>query len=130
MHVPATGMYPQSLSRTTAMSRHSGAALEHLHARFMRTALQAATGLGTAGRTVQMARHLISSQGIGSLYRGLTPAVLGAGPAHALYYAVYEQTKTSLGARQPGQSPATVAAAGTTSDAAVLFHRVLLQAHS
>ena len=61
---------------------------------------------------MQMTRQLISTQGIASLYRGLTPAVLGAGPAHALYYAVYEQTKATLGARQSGQSPATAAAAG------------------
>lgn len=59
-----------------------------------------------------MTRQLIRSQGLTGLYRGLTPAILGAGPAHALYYAVYEQTKAALGARRPGQRPAAVAAAG------------------
>ncbi|CAL5220841.1 g2923 [Coccomyxa viridis] len=81
----------------------------------IKTRLQAATGLGPAGSIVQMTRQLISTQGIASLYRGLTPAVLGAGPAHALYYAVYEQTKATLGARQSGQSPATAAAAGVAA---------------
>ena len=77
--------------------------------------LQAATGAGTAERTLQLTRQLIHTHGFTSLYRGLTPAVLGAGPAHALYYAVYEQTKQALGARQPGRRPLTVAAAGLPS---------------
>jgi hypothetical protein len=57
-------------------------------------------------------RQVLLGQGFTGLYRGFTPAVLGAGPAHALYYAVYEQTKAALGARQPGRRPVTVAAAG------------------
>ena len=76
---------------------------------------QAATGVGTAERTLHLTRQLIHTHGFTSLYRGLTPAVLGAGPAHALYYAVYEQTKQALGTRQPGQRPLTVATAGLPS---------------
>lgn len=74
--------------------------------------LQASTGVGTNGATVRMTRQLLHSQGLTSLYRGLTPAVIGAGPAHALYYAVYEQMKEVLGPRRPGQRPVTVATAG------------------
>ena len=86
----------------------------YAHASNLLKALQAASGVGSAGRTAQVTRQLMHGQGLAGLYRGLTPAVLGAGPAHALYYAVYEQTKAALGAGQPGQRPATVAAAGAS----------------
>ena len=95
-------------------------ALQVFHAVSVHTALQAASGVGSAGHTAQIMRQLIHGQGLTGLYRGLTPAVLGAGPAHALYYAVYEQTKAALGAGQPGRRPATVAAAGASLDAAGL----------
>lgn len=70
--------------------------------------------MGIAGKAVSSTRQVVLGQGLTSLYRGFTPAVLGAGPAHALYYAVYEQTKAALGAGQPGRRPVTVAAAGGT----------------
>ncbi|KAJ2844047.1 Fe(2+) transporter [Coemansia erecta] len=39
---------------------------------------------------------ITSTEGIRSLWRGVMSVVLGAGPAHAVYFATYEQTKKIL----------------------------------
>jgi solute carrier family 25 iron transporter 28/37 len=56
--------------------------------------------------------RIMQEEGVRGLYRGVTAAVAGAGPAHALYYAVYELTKDKLGGNEPGHHPATFAVAG------------------
>jgi solute carrier family 25 iron transporter 28/37 len=40
-------------------------------------------------------------EGIRRTVRGLSAVVLGAGPAHALFYACYEKTKATLNAVAP-----------------------------
>lgn len=67
-----------------------------------------AGGPGLPGMLV----HILREEGVRGLYKGLTAATAGAGPAHALYYAVYELTKKELGANRGGHRPFSVAAAG------------------
>ncbi len=64
--------------------------------------------LGLSGMLAQIVRE----EGARGLYKGFTAATAGAGPAHALYYAVYELTKRELGANRGGHRPVSVAAAG------------------
>lgn len=40
------------------------------------------------------------SQGKGSLFKGIVPVAVGAGPAHAMYFGVYEQAKLAFGANE------------------------------
>ncbi len=56
--------------------------------------------------------RILREEGVRGLYKGLTAATAGAGPAHALYYAVYELTKKELGANRGGHRHFSVAAAG------------------
>ncbi|KAJ2311302.1 Fe(2+) transporter, partial [Coemansia sp. RSA 2702] len=44
----------------------------------------------------QALRSISTTEGMRSLYRGVMSVVLGAGPAHAVYFATYEQTKKVL----------------------------------
>jgi hypothetical protein len=41
----------------------------------------------------QAARHISGTEGLARFWRGVTSVFLGAGPAHALYFATYEQCK-------------------------------------
>eukprot|EP00050_Salpingoeca_kvevrii_P008419 m.302808 g.302808 ORF g.302808 m.302808 type:complete len:310 (-) comp15475_c0_seq1:345-1274(-) len=50
-------------------------------------------------------------EGPRALYRGIGAVVAGAGPAHALYFSVYEHAKDQLGANQPGHNPLRTAGA-------------------
>ncbi|XP_072981223.1 probable mitochondrial adenine nucleotide transporter BTL3 [Typha angustifolia] len=40
-------------------------------------------------------RHMVQKEGLLSLYKGLTPALISMGPASAVFYAVYDILKTS-----------------------------------
>ncbi|KAJ2355675.1 Fe(2+) transporter [Coemansia sp. RSA 2618] len=44
----------------------------------------------------QALKSISTTEGMRSLYRGVMSVVLGAGPAHAVYFATYEQTKKLL----------------------------------
>ncbi|KAK9905515.1 hypothetical protein WJX75_001308 [Coccomyxa subellipsoidea] len=59
--------------------------------------------------------QIVREEGVRGLYRGFTVATAGAGPAHALYYAVYELTKRELGANRSGHRPLSIAAAGVAA---------------
>ncbi|KAI9797242.1 MAG: Fe(2+) transporter [Candelina submexicana] len=43
------------------------------------------------------ARQISSTEGILSLWRGISSVVIGAGPAHAVYFATYEAVKQAMG---------------------------------
>lgn len=64
---------------------------------------------------------ILSTEGAKSLWRGISSVVVGAGPAHAVYFGVYEITKSRLGGNFPGHHPVVTslsgAAATITSDA-------------
>lgn len=44
--------------------------------------------------------RISGTEGLRSLWRGMTSVVLGAGPAHAVYFGTYETVKDILGANQ------------------------------
>jgi solute carrier family 25 (mitochondrial iron transporter), member 28/37 len=49
-----------------------------------------------SGRIIRATRHIIASEGAGALWRGIGAVALSAGPAHALYFATYEASRTAL----------------------------------
>ncbi|KAG2485519.1 hypothetical protein HYH03_015791 [Edaphochlamys debaryana] len=63
----------------------------------------------------QMVRAVLQKDGIAGLYRGVGPVALGAGPAHAMHFAVYEAAKEALGGNREGLHPLATAAAGCTA---------------
>ena len=69
-------------------------------------------------------RKILSTEGAGRLWRGVFSVIAGAGPAHAVYFAVYEQVKTGLGVGGEGEAASSSwkaslagASATTTADA-------------
>ncbi|CAL9192778.1 unnamed protein product [Musa hybrid cultivar] len=59
----------------------------------------------------QTLRAVVSAEGPLGLYRGVGAMGLGAGPAHAVYFSVYELSKESLSRENPN-NPAVHAASG------------------
>ncbi|KAG6525014.1 mitoferrin-like isoform X1 [Zingiber officinale] len=59
----------------------------------------------------QALRTILAAEGTRGLYRGLGAMSLGAGPAHAVYFSVYELSKESLSAGNPN-NPVVHAASG------------------
>jgi len=57
------------------------------------------TGIGNAIATISRA------EGYLSLWRGLSSVVVGAGPAHAVYFATYEAVKQAMGGNAAGHHP-------------------------
>lgn len=57
------------------------------------------TGLGNAIATISRA------EGYMSLWRGLSSVIVGAGPAHAVYFATYEVVKQAMGGNASGHHP-------------------------
>lgn len=53
-----------------------------------------------------------TSEGLGRLWRGVGSVVMGAGPAHALYFATYEAAKSVLIVREAANDPLRVSVAG------------------
>ncbi|KAH0408482.1 hypothetical protein KCU90_g21881, partial [Aureobasidium melanogenum] len=64
------------------------------------------TGLGNAIATISRA------EGYMSLWRGLSSVVVGAGPAHAVYFATYEVVKQQMGGNAAGHHPLAAATSG------------------
>lgn len=64
------------------------------------------TGLGNALTTT------VRAEGFLSLWRGLSSVVLGAGPAHAVYFATYEVVKQAMGGNASGHHPLAAATSG------------------
>eukprot|EP00198_Chlamydomonas_reinhardtii_P009992 XP_001699329.1 predicted protein [Chlamydomonas reinhardtii] len=60
----------------------------------------------------QMVRGVLQQDGVAGLYRGVGAVAAGAGPAHALHFAVYEAAKEALGGNREGLHPLETAAAG------------------
>jgi hypothetical protein len=51
-------------------------------------------------------------EGFRTLWRGVSSVVLGAGPAHAVYFATYEWVKHAMGGNEGGQHQHHPLAAG------------------
>ena len=61
------------------------------------------TGTTTAYRGVLRSTYQIASaEGVLNLWRGMSSVVVGAGPAHAVYFATYEAVKHAMGGNQAG----------------------------
>ncbi|TPX53306.1 hypothetical protein SeMB42_g00861 [Synchytrium endobioticum] len=56
--------------------------------------------------------RMMTTEGFASLWRGVSSVIVGAGPAHALYFATYERCKVLFGGDQDGHHPLRVGAAG------------------
>lgn len=51
---------------------------------------------------IQGGYRIATGEGILSLWRGMSSVVVGAGPAHAVYFATYEAVKHAMGGNQAG----------------------------
>ncbi|XP_075079008.1 uncharacterized protein LOC107823760 isoform X2 [Nicotiana tabacum] len=54
----------------------------------------------------QAFRSIVQTEGIAGLYRGIGAMALGAGPAHAVYFSVYENCKKRFSCGNPNNSAA------------------------
>jgi len=85
------------------------------------------------GNAVTAARALVARHGIGGLYRGVLPAVVGAMPSSALYFGAYEFVKDRLGRYHDGQGPlrilthATAAASGNIASSMIFVPKEVLK---
>ncbi|KAH9555003.1 hypothetical protein CY35_08G092200 [Sphagnum magellanicum] len=61
---------------------------------------------------------IVKSEGAVGLYRGIGAMGLGAGPAHAVYFSVYEVCKQKLGGNEKGYHPLAHGAAGALATVA------------
>jgi len=61
-------------------------------------AASSTVGTGVFQATYRMA----STEGVLSLWRGMSSVIVGAGPAHAVYFATYEAVKHVMGGNQAG----------------------------
>ena len=61
---------------------------------------------------------MVRKEGYGSLFRGMNVVVVGAGPAHALYFSAYEKSKRFLnaGADRPVNTAAAAICANVAHD--------------
>ncbi|KAG0034190.1 Fe(2+) transporter [Podila clonocystis] len=58
------------------------------------------------------ANKITTTEGARTLWRGVNSVILGAGPAHALYFGTYEYAKQAFGGNESGHHPVAAAAAG------------------
>ena len=66
-----------------------------------------------AASTRAAANNVIKTEGVAGLYRGVAAVGIGAGPAHAVYFATYEHMKSALGGDTKGEhAPLAHALAG------------------
>ena len=94
-------MFPLDTVKTRMQAvPHGGAAIAHtLNYGSMRAAVNTVMRL----------------EGVRGLYRGVDAMALGAGPAHAFYFATYEAVKRLLNAEPAASHPAATAVAGAAA---------------
>ncbi|KAF8055036.1 SPAC8C9.12c [Scenedesmus sp. PABB004] len=67
------------------------------------------------GSVINALRAVLRREGVAGLYRGVGAVAAGAGPAHALHFAVYEAAKERLGGNRAGYQWAATAGAGAVA---------------
>jgi solute carrier family 25 iron transporter 28/37 len=73
--------------------------LDSIKTRLQSVHNDSASSAQTAGRLGRDSiRSILGREGLGRLWRGVWSVVIGAGPAHAVYFASYERCKQALGA--------------------------------
>lgn len=85
----------------------------------IKTRMQVANSRNVYSGIVQAVSKISAAEGAGSLWRGISSMVMGAGPAHAVYFGVYEAVKLELGGQDhsPWVSAVAGSAATISSDA-------------
>jgi len=87
----------------------------------VKTRMQAYVGArdfgGSASVTTAL-RRIVAADGVLVLWRGMGAVAVSAGPAHALYFSVYEASKDRFGGNRPGHQPIAVGAAGALATVA------------
>lgn len=63
----------------------------------------------------QALTRISSVEGARALWRGVASVILGAGPAHAVYFGAYEMVKESTGGNEKGHHFASTAFAGASA---------------
>ncbi|XP_068668512.1 uncharacterized protein [Aristolochia californica] len=71
----------------------------------LKTRMQACLGVAPVGLR-QTIRSILQSEGPGAFYRGIPAMALGAAPAHAVYFSVYEFSKELLSSPNSNNSAA------------------------
>ncbi|KAF9113677.1 Fe(2+) transporter [Mortierella sp. AM989] len=72
---------------------------------------------------INAATRITTQEGARTLWRGVNSVIMGAGPAHALYFATYEHAKQSFGGNGSGHHLVAAAAAGAC---ATIAHDALM----
>ncbi|KAF9191820.1 Fe(2+) transporter [Haplosporangium sp. Z 767] len=67
---------------------------------------------------INAASRITTTEGARTLWRGVNSVIMGAGPAHALYFATYEYAKQAFGGNGSGHHPLAAAAAGACATTA------------
>ncbi|KAG0005013.1 Fe(2+) transporter [Entomortierella chlamydospora] len=67
---------------------------------------------------INAASRISTTEGAKTLWRGINSVIMGAGPAHALYFATYEFAKESFGGNASGHHLVAAAAAGACATTA------------
>ncbi|KAF5115967.1 hypothetical protein DV452_002793 [Geotrichum candidum] len=89
----------------------------------IKTRMQVAKSANVYSGIVNAVSKISAAEGASSLWRGISSMIMGAGPAHAVYFGVYEAVKVKLGGDNvdhthlPLVSAAAGASATITSDA-------------
>lgn len=45
---------------------------------------------------MQCLRHIVETEGVRALFKGLGPNIVGVAPSRAIYFCAYSQTKNAL----------------------------------
>eukprot|EP00877_Chromochloris_zofingiensis_P010962 jgi/Chrzof1/6119/Cz17g10140.t1 len=116
------GVYPMALQHMQHMAAGAAAGIMEHVAMYpvdtIKTRMQALSHPGQRlhrSSVTDAIQAVVRREGIGGLYRGVGAVALGAGPAHALYFAVYEHAKDWLGGNAEGHHPVATATAGISA---------------
>ncbi|KAG8899594.1 Fe(2+) transporter [Tulasnella sp. 403] len=78
----------------------------------------AASGGSTYTGVVNAFSRISSTEGLRTLWRGVASVIMGAGPAHAVHFGMYEFVKDLAGGNKPGHHPLATAIAGAAATTA------------
>ncbi|CDU24596.1 probable MRS4-Protein of the mitochondrial carrier family (MCF) [Sporisorium scitamineum] len=86
----------------------------------IRTRMQvlSATPAATYTGVIQAFNRISSLEGMRTLWRGVASVIMGAGPAHAVYFGTYETVKEATGGNREGHQFASTAFAGASATVA------------
>jgi len=65
---------------------------------------------------INAASRISTTEGVRTLWRGVNSVIMGAGPAHALYFGTYEYAKQAFGGNEAGHHPLAAGKETSRSD--------------